>query len=272
MVAAASFLVLTQAQNCGCAKGLCCSKYGYCGTTAAYCGQGCQSGPCTGSSGGGGSGQGGGGGGGGGATVGSIVTRSFFNGLMSAVGSNCEGKNFYNHDGFIAAAKSFTGFGTTGSTVVRKRELAAFFANVMHETGGLCYINERGSSFNYCDKSNKQWPCAAGKNYHGRGPLQISWNYNYGAAGKAIGFDGLGNPERVAQDATVSFKTAVWFWMRNSRCHSAITAGEGFGATIRAINSNECGGKRPAEVNSRVNYYKRFCSNFGVDPGSNLSC
>lgn len=38
---------LVSAQNCNCAAGLCCSKYGYCGTTSDYCGEGCQAGPCT---------------------------------------------------------------------------------------------------------------------------------------------------------------------------------------------------------------------------------
>lgn len=35
------------AQNCGCPDDLCCSQWGYCGTGDAYCGDGCQSGPCT---------------------------------------------------------------------------------------------------------------------------------------------------------------------------------------------------------------------------------
>ncbi|CAN4124346.1 unnamed protein product [Withania somnifera] len=43
-------LTTTSAQQCGrqgrgraCANGLCCSQYGFCGTTRAYCGFGCQS-------------------------------------------------------------------------------------------------------------------------------------------------------------------------------------------------------------------------------------
>jgi hypothetical protein len=28
-----------------------------------------------------------------------------------------------------------------------------------------------------------------------------------------LGFDGLNNPELVAQDPVLAFKTAVWFWM-----------------------------------------------------------
>jgi len=32
--------------SCFCTENECCSKWGYCGTTNAYCGKGCQSGPC----------------------------------------------------------------------------------------------------------------------------------------------------------------------------------------------------------------------------------
>ncbi|CAM0904039.1 unnamed protein product [Alopecurus aequalis] len=35
------------AQNCNCPANMCCSQWGYCGTTIDYCGPGCQSGPCT---------------------------------------------------------------------------------------------------------------------------------------------------------------------------------------------------------------------------------
>ena len=72
------------------------------------------------------------------------------------------------------------------------------------------------------------------KGYYGRGPIQLSWNYNYGPAGSSIGFDGLNNPETVATDPIISFRAALWFWMNN--VHSIILSGQGFGATIRAIN------------------------------------
>eukprot|EP00253_Pinus_taeda_P035304 PITA_35304 len=254
--------VSVNAQNCSCASGLCCSKYGYCGTTSAYCGDGCQSGPCNSS--GGGSPSGGGG------SVGTIISQSFFNGLAGGAASSCEGKGSYTYNAFIAAANAYSGFGTTGSNDIRKRELAAFLANVMHETGGMCFINERNPTMIYCKSS--AGPCASGKSYHGRGPLVLSWNYKYGAAGKSIGFDGVNNPEKVAQDPTISFKTAVWFWMDNSNCHTAITSGQGFGGTIKAINSQECNGGNSGEVDSRVNYYKKICNQLGVDPGANVSC
>ena len=133
----------------------------------------------------------------------------------------------------------------------------------------FCYIEEiDGASKDYCDESNTQYPCVAGKGYYGRGPLQISWNYNYGPAGQSIGFDGLNNPETVANDPVVSFKTAFWFWMNN--VHSI--RGQGFGATIRAINSMECGGGNTAAVNARIGYYTDYCNQFSVSTGDNLSC
>ena len=35
-----------QANGAICSENLCCSEYGYCGSSLAYCGGGCQSGPC----------------------------------------------------------------------------------------------------------------------------------------------------------------------------------------------------------------------------------
>ncbi|CAO2042823.1 unnamed protein product [Urochloa humidicola] len=251
------------AQNCGCQSGYCCSQYGYCGMGDAYCGKGCQSGPCY--SGGGSSG----GGGGSGANVASVVSDAFFNGIKNQASSSCEGKNFYTRSAFLNAANAYPGFAHGGSEAEGKREIAAFFAHVTHETGHFCYVSEINKNNNYCDASNRQWPCVPGKYYYGRGPLQISWNYNYGPAGRDIGFDGLGNPDRVAQDPVIAFKTALWFWMNN--VHGVMP--QGFGATIRAINGAlECNGKNTAQMNARVGYYKQYCQQLGIDPGSNLTC
>lgn len=123
----------------------------------------------------------------------------------------------------------------------------------------------------YCDSALA--PCAAGQQYYGRGPIQLSWNYNYQAAGKALGFDGINNPDIVASNATLSFETAVWYWMTHT-CHDAMVNGKGFGATINAINGGlECGPEaNQAQQQNRINLYKSFCSIFGVDPGGNLTC
>nr|AUN87483.1 chitinase [Camellia fraterna]AUN87484.1 chitinase [Camellia fraterna] len=242
-------------QNCGCAAGLCCSQYGYCGTGNAYCGAGCKSGPSTGSN---------------GASVSNILTQSYFNGIINQASAGCAGKSFFTRSAFLNAIGSYPSFATTGTTDDSKREIAAFFAHATHETGHLCYIEEiNGASRNYCDDINTQYPCAPNKNYYGRGPLQLTWNYNYGPAGESIGFDGLNNPETVATDSVVSFKTALWFW--TNQVHNVIN--QGSGATIRAINGQlECDGANPNAVNARVKYYTDYCNQLGVAPGDNLQC
>jgi len=134
----------------------------------------------------------------------------------------------------------------------------------------FCYKEEinGASGQDYCDKNNREYPCVPGKKYYGRGPLQLSWNYNYGPAGRSNNFDGLNNPDIVASDAVVSFKTALWFWMNIVRP----VVSQGFGATIRAINSMECNGGNPGTVQARVKYYRDYCSQLGVAPENNLTC
>ncbi|KAI6695989.1 hypothetical protein NL676_023699 [Syzygium grande] len=160
---------------------------------------------------------------------------------------------------------------TVGSTNDSKREIAAFFAHVTYATGKFCYIEAiDGPLKDYCDETDTQYPCNPNKSYYGRGPIQISWNSNYGPVGQSIGFDGLNSPETVAKDVVVSFKTAFWFWMTN--VHSLITSGQGFGATIKAVNGGDCGGGKSRGVQARVQYYIDYCNQFDVSPGDNLTC
>lgn len=54
---------------------------------------------------------------------------------------------------------------------------------------------------------------------------------------------------------------------------SVLTSGQGFGATIRAINGAlECDGANPDTVNARVAYFTEYCRQLGVSPGDNLRC
>ncbi|KAJ0259277.1 hypothetical protein HA466_0056540 [Hirschfeldia incana] len=252
-------------QNCGtygCAGNLCCSRYGYCGTTLAYCGTGCRSGPCisgttpTPSSGGVGLN----------AdprdTIENVVTPAFFDGIMSRVGYGCPAKGFYTRQAFITAAQSFSAYQGT----VAKREIAAMLAQFSHESGSFCYKEEiaRGR---YCQASTA-YPCQPGKDYYGRGPIQITWNFNYGAAGRFLGLPLLTDPDMVARSPEVAFKCAMWFWNQNVRP----VLDQGFGATTRRINGGECNGGRPAAVQSRVDRYLEFCRMLGITPGTNLSC
>ena len=115
-----------------CPGELCCSQYGYCGTTPPYCSTGCQSQcdspstPSTPTPSGG---------------VGdftSLISKSLFEQILKHRNdAACPGKGFYTYQAFISAAKSFVGFGSTGDTNTRKREIAAFLAQTSHETTGI---------------------------------------------------------------------------------------------------------------------------------------
>ncbi|GAB3232434.1 hypothetical protein GCM10027447_28220 [Glycomyces halotolerans] len=203
-----------------------------------------------------------------------IVSETQFNQMFPGRNS------FYTYQGLVNAAASYPAFAGTGDTTVRKREAAAFLANISHETGGLVHIVEQntGNYSHYCD-AGQPYGCPAGQAaYYGRGPIQLSWNFNYNAAGQALGLDLLNNPWLVEQDATVAWQTALWYWNTQSgpgtmTGHTAMTTGAGFGESIRSINGAlECDGGNPAQVQSRIDKYTSFTQVLGTTTGGNLSC
>ncbi|EPS71223.1 hypothetical protein M569_03537, partial [Genlisea aurea] len=97
-------------------------------------------------------------------------------------------------------------------------------------------------------------------------PTTSTTKFNYGPAGKSIGFDGLNSPETVSSDAVVSFKTALRYWFANAR--EDFLAGKGFGATIRALKGeSECDGADREAVAARAKLYVDYCRRLRVDPG-----
>ncbi|MGW6444219.1 glycoside hydrolase family 19 protein [Lentzea sp. NPDC055074] len=211
-------------------------------------------------------------GGGGEPGTGFPISESQFNSLFSGRNS------FYTYQGFVDAARTIPAFGTSGSDTVKKQEVAAFLANTAHETGNFVYIEEINKNNDLCDES-QPYGCPAGTYaYYGRGPIQLSWNFNYKAAGDYLNLNLLQNPYQVAQNSTTAWRTAIWYWMTqrgpgSMTAHDAMVNGAGFGQTIRSINGSlECDGRNPAQVQSRVNNYNRVTGTIGVTPGGNLYC
>ncbi|CAN1142538.1 Endochitinase EP3 [Linum perenne] len=64
-----------------------------------------------------------------------VVTQAFFNSIISKAAPSCAGKKFYTRSSFLNAAKSYSKFGKLANDAASKREIAAFFAHVTHETG-----------------------------------------------------------------------------------------------------------------------------------------
>lgn len=203
-----------------------------------------------------------------------VVTEAQFNQMFPSRNP------FYTYSGLVTALNAYPAFAKTGSDTVRRQEAAAFLANVNHETGGLVHIVEQNTANypHYCDYS-QPYGCPAGQAaYYGRGPIQLSWNFNYKAAGDALGLPLLTNPNLVQTDASVAWRTGIWYWMTQNgpgtmTPHNAMVNGAGFGETIRSINGSiECNGGNPAQVQSRVTKYQQFVAILGTTAGGNLYC
>ncbi len=213
--------------------------------------------------------------------------------------------SLYSYDALVEATKKFPDFCQKGTHDQRRRELAGFLANIAHETTGgwpdapggtyawgLYFVEEVNTENwpHYCDATKYKYPCVPGQTYHGRGPMQLSWNYNYGAAGEALGLDLLSNPDLVKRNGTIAFETALWFWMTpqapKPSCHAVMSGTwspspedtrkgrtPGFGMTINIINGGlECGIPNNPQTENRVGFYKVFCEMLGVSMGENFYC
>lgn len=195
---------------------------------------------------------------------------------------------------------AFIGEGTDND---RRRELAGLLANMAHETGGGWpgapggeeswgfFFNEETSHNDpghYCDTytdfASKDYPPTPGASYHGRGGIQLSWNYNYGPF-SIMAFNGdrqklLDDPDIMDTDGKLGFMSGLWFWMTpqlpKPSCHEVILSGwqpnanqagkgwkYGFGATIMVINGGfEQGGNQKPR---RVNHYRDLAAKTGAD-------
>lgn len=108
--------------------------------------------------------------------------------------------------------------------IVTKLRIAAFLAQIGHESGQLRYVRELGSD-SYLDKydtgrlaerlGNTPEDDDDGQLYRGRGLIQITGRANYAACGEALGLDLLAHPELLEEPQHAAM-SAGWFWHRAS--------------------------------------------------------
>lgn len=128
-------------------------------------------------------------------------------------------------------------------------EQAWLLANCAWESAGFQRIEE--------DICKGKETCADYGKYFGRGYIQLTHDYNYKAASKAItGSEStfLDKPSLVATN-DYAWATTIWFW--NNNVHAEIVkkkAIEGglFGVTIGVINSMECPGNDKAQNRVKI--------------------
>ena len=156
----------------------------------------------------------------------------------------------YTYENFLKAAAKFPAFCNESNMPnydddqTCEREIAAIFAHWGQETGarswyqegwehwqqGLYWVEEircRGTNLSSCDykstnwsKEQDAWPPQANAQYYGRGPFQLSWNYNYGQFSNIFApsaYDSkmylLNNPDLVHEDGFLAMASGIWFYM-----------------------------------------------------------
>lgn len=90
--------------------------------------------------------------------------------------------------------------------------IAAFLAQIAHESGELRYVEEIASGEAYegrVDLGNTE--PGDGKRFKGRGFIQLTGRANYGLCGQFFGIDFVGQPELVSRPEW-AVRTAGWFW------------------------------------------------------------
>ncbi len=191
-----------------------------------------------------------------------------------------------------------------GTKEERQRELAGFLACIVGETegnpmhclgGDKClglYYNEeikyRNANCAAYSVQNELYPPVLGKSYHGRGPMQITWNYNYGLLSGIIFGDKnvlLNHPEYVVEDGKLGFMTAIAFWMipqgSKPSCHSVMThewqpkqsdiaSGRTtpcFGIAIMIVRGSAASNKLTSDhsIFARTGHYQYYTKKWGID-------
>jgi len=237
-------------------------------------------------------------------------------------------RGYFTYSNLIKAADYFPQLFSSSNTTIAKREIAAFLAQTAHETtGGWAQAPGGAQAWGYvfnsevgCEKPGQVSPCTqytactstypcsvhtssglSNFQYFGRGPIQLSWNYNYAQASQAIFGDKMvliNNPMAVSQDGAIGFVTALWFWAtpqyNKPSSHSVmqdhLTTYEatgvippacgnripGLGLVTNIINGGlECGsGIDVTPSKDRMAFYTKFTGLLGVNagPSKTLSC
>ena len=131
--------------------------------------------------------------------------------------------------------------------IVGTKRIAAFIAQIGHESGQFRYVRELGND-QYLSKydtgtlakrlGNTPEADGDGQKYRGRGLIQITGRANYMMCGEALALDLVNQPELLEkpQHACMS---AAWFWA--SRGLNTLADADQFDTITRRINGGQNG-------------------------------
>ena len=100
--------------------------------------------------------------------------------------------------------------------IVGSKRVAAFIAQIGHESGQLVYVREiwgpTPTQAKYEGRKDLGNTVPGdGFKYRGRGLIQITGRANYAACGEALGLDLINQPELLEQPKNACL-SAAWFW------------------------------------------------------------
>jgi hypothetical protein len=210
-----------------------------------------------------------------------ILSENQYNTVLQKVGAtNIDPA--YTYQGLCNAVNSQNHVFQGGNKTNNILALSAFLANTLHETGKFDYTTEVACSNGHGQPTGGD-PESCSGNYgsvngqacYGRGPLQLSHDYNYKAYYSAKGLPASTTPDTLLQQKYI-YDTATWFWS-TSKGQTQSTPEQGFqnitdinsyitqdpmGHSIMVINGGiECHTKDAtgqAEAQARINFYKQI--------------
>jgi len=128
---------------------------------------------------------------------------------------------------------------------IQGKELAAFLAQMAHESGNFRYTHEIGGGKD---------SYSGGKRYHGRGYIQLTHDYNYKTYGDKLGIDLVSNPD-LAASGDVAAQIAVTYWMDNVR---PTVKGDWDNVFLHSKAINHPAATRPSQVNGMADRQSKY--------------
>lgn len=135
-----------------------------------------------------------------------------------------------------AALLPFLNAALTEASVDTPWRVAAFVAQLAHESGELRYFEELASGTAYegrKDLGNTE--PGDGKRFKGRGPIQLTGRSNYRAAGAELALPLEAVPEMAASPEH-GFRIAAWYWKKHGLNERADAGPLAFDSITRRIN------------------------------------
>ena len=140
------------------------------------------------------------------------------------------GQWYYTYDNLIKGMAQQDKFANVGDENTRKLEIAAFLANIAQETGTQtagdpfggpgCFIQEGAGDYWGSNNFNQNCePSCAPEGYGGRGPHQLTWDYNYKEFGNStgVGDEYLNDPDILTKNPEIGIAGSIWFWGHEER-------------------------------------------------------